>query len=279
MLILACVTLSGCTDTKKINTYTTVYPVTYLLSTLYGEHANITQIYNDGDNYKNYELTDKQIDTYKNAELFVYNGTTDEKLIAKTLVNKNKNIKIIDTAYGLKVSNGTEELWLSPSNYLMLANNLKDSLEDQIGTKYVNTEIDTKFNELEKTLSQMDAEIRTIAKNAKNNNKATLVVSTNSLKFLSDYGFEVISLEEIEESSTNLNNLKNRFKNGSLSYILQGDNESKNELVNEITAQTNASVVKVCMMNTLTKEQETNNDTYITIMKDFINNLKTITNY
>ena len=252
LLILACVTLSGCTDTKKINTYTTVYPVTYLLSTLYGEHANITQIYNDGDNYKNYELTDKQIDTYKNAELFVYNGTTDEKLIAKTLVNKNKNIKIIDTAYGLKVSNGTEELWLSPSNYLMLANNLKDSLEDQIGTKYVNTEIDTKFNELEKTLSQMDAEIRTIAKNDKNNNKATLVVSTNSLKFLSDYGFEVISLEEIEESSTNLNNLKNRFKNGSLSYILQGDNESKNELVNEITAQTNASVVKVCMMNTLT---------------------------
>ena len=33
------------------------------------------------------------------------------------------------------------------------------------------------------------------------------------------------------------------------------------------------------MMNTLSEEDRKNNETYFTIMEDFINNLKTATNY
>ena len=48
------------------------------------------------------------------------------KTIAKNLINKNKNLLIIDVSNGLSYKNGVKELWMSPNNYLMLAKNIKD---------------------------------------------------------------------------------------------------------------------------------------------------------
>ena len=44
-------------------------------------------------------ITDKQIKEYsKETTLFVYNGLSNEKEIAKTFINKNKNMHIIDVS-------------------------------------------------------------------------------------------------------------------------------------------------------------------------------------
>ena len=42
------------------------------------------------------------------------------------LINKNKNMLIIDVSYGLNYDYGIEELWLSPNNFLMLGKNIKE---------------------------------------------------------------------------------------------------------------------------------------------------------
>ena len=278
-LCLGVVLLTGCNNLENATVYTTTYPIEYLTKVLYQDHSTIQSIYPDGSDVSSYTLTDKQKDTYSKAEIFIYNGTTDEKEIAKDFSNNNRKLKVIDAAYSLKYKYGIEELWLNPSNYLMLASNIKDNLEEQIGTKYINEEIDQKYDELKEKLSIMDAEIRSIAKDAKARGQNTIIASANVFKFLEDYGFHVLSLEEYEEGSASLATLKNNFNSGTYRYLLVKQDEPTNDLINEITSQTNATTISVHMMNTISEEERKNNADYFTIMDNFISNLKTITNY
>ena len=275
---LLCLFLTGCDADDSMKVYTTVYPIKYLVDTLYGAHAETESIYPNGTDTENVEFTKKQLDTFSKGSLFIYNGTSNEKNIAKTLVSKRKNLKIIDVAYSLKTKYDMEELWLSPSNYLMLATNLKDGLESQLGTRYLNEEIDKNFRDLEEKLSMMDADMRMTAKQASSRNEQTIVASSNVFKFLEDYGFIVLSLEDYEEGSSTYESLKNSFRSGTYKYLLIKSNEENNKIT-DFTTNASATTISVPMMHTLTEEDVQNQNTYFTIMNDFVSNLKQITDY
>lgn len=274
LLLLA----SGCNNLENASIYTTTYPIEYLATTLYSDHSTSSSIYPDGAIVDDYTLTEKQIDNFSKGTLFIYNGTTSEKQIANTLVKKNKNLKIIDAAYALKYDYGVEELWLSPSNYLMLAANIKDSLQEQIDSKYINEEIENKYKTLEETLSIMDAEIRSIAKNAKNSNNHILIADSNTFKYLENYGFKVISLEDYSLNSSPLASLKSNFKAGTYKYVLTKKGVEESDVLKDIKKDTSAVSMPVDFMNTLSEDSRKANETYLTIMKQYIANLKTITN-
>ncbi len=276
-LLLFC--LTGCANIEMQEIYTTVYPIQFLTETLYGEHSHSSSIYPSGTDISSYQLTDKLIDTYSKGSFFIYNGTAEEKQIAKTLVNKRKQLKIVDVAYGLKVKYGVEELWLSPSNFLMLATNLKNGLEDQIGTKYINEEMDGHFKELEETLSIMDADIRSAAKASQGRGQNRIIASSNVFKFLNDYGYSVLSLEDYEIGTPNYEALKSQLKSGTYRYVLTRDVDQNHELITSLVKDTGAETVIVNTMLTLSEEDQKNNNNYFTIMNDFVSDLKTITNY
>lgn len=278
LLGLFCLLLCGCGENKEGVIYTTVYPVDYLANYMYGDKAEVSSIYPDGTIVEDYNLVEKQIEEFSKGQVFIYNGTTKERQFAKDLVNKSKNMKVIDAAYGLKYIYGVEELWLSPSNYLMLATNIKNSLEEQIGSKYTNEEITKKYDELKERLSILDADLRSSAKKAKDKGKSTLVVSSNVFKFLENYGFQVISLEDYQLNSASLDTLKNQFKSGVYKYILVENTEAVNDIISEMIKDAQAQTIVVNMMNTLTEENKKNNDTYFTIINEFINNIKNIIN-
>lgn len=276
-IFLLCLIMCGCNNSNDNEIYTTVYPIEYLTEYMYGNKASVSSIYPDGTVIEDYNLAEKQLEEFSKGQVFIYNGTTKERQFAKDLVNKNKNMKVIDAAYGLKYTYGVEELWLSPSNYLMLATNIKNNLEEQVGTKYTNEEITKKYNELKEKLSILDAELRSCSKNAKEKGENTLIVSSNVFKFLENYGFKVISLEEYQINSASLNTLKNQFKSGVYKYILVENTEAVNDIISEMIKDAQAQTIIVNMMNTLTEENKKNNDTYFTIINEFINNIKNIT--
>ena len=266
----------GCFDWNNLDNatiYTTVYPIEYLVESLYSNYKSSSSIYPNGTDVTNYTLTDKQIEDFSKGTLFVYNGITNEKQIAKSLINNNKKMKIIDVAQGLKYINGVEELWLSPSNYLMLATNFKNNLEKLVGSKYTNEEIENKYKELEETLSIMDAEIRKIANTAKEANNNTLVVTKKVFKFLENYGFNIICLEDYEENSANLNTLKNNFKNGTYKYLFKRNDEEENDIILDLKNNCNAKILDINMMNT----QADANSTYLSIMNEFVTDLRNAT--
>lgn len=279
LLSLICIMLclSGCFKEDELsndNVYTTIYPIKYLTDTLYGEAKTISSIYPNGANVSKYELTKKQKETYSKGALFVYNGITSEKSLAKEFLNNNKKILLIDASYGLRYDNDIEELWLSPNNYLMLAKNIKTNLIEYTTSKVTKESIEKKFNQLEETLSYMDADLRSIASLASEEGNAIIITSSSKLNFLKKYGFEVIDLSS---DTINDSNIKSSFKNKTYQDIYLCNNDSKNDLITDLEANYGANIIGVNTMETLTDSEVANNDNYETIMTKFIDNIRNTT--
>ena len=279
LLILSIISLTlttGCFDGDELEgskITTTVYPIEYIVKRLYS-NGEINSIYPNDVNINEYKLTDKQINDFsKDTTLFVYNGLTSEKEIAKTLIDKNKDIQIIDVSYGLKYKYGIEELWLSPNNYLMLANTIKNNLEELSSSKYAAENIEKNYATLEEDLSSLDAELRNLAKSAKKNNTATIVVAYEAFGFLEKYGFNVVNISS-ETSITTA--IKNNFKNNTYKYVFVDDKDHVADSIKDLVDNYDVQLVEIKTMTTLTDDERNNNDNYLTIMRDFISNLSNI---
>lgn len=265
---------SGCIkrdDLEDITIYTTIYPVQYVTERLYGYNSEVLSIYPDGVNPKKYTLTKKQIKDYSKSAIFVYNGLSDEKNIARDFINNNKNIKIIDVSQGININNDVEELWLNPTDYLMLTQNIKNSLKEYISNKYIKEEIDKNYGEVKIDISEIDAELKRIAENAISN---TIVISNNSLKFLEKYGFNIISLDEDTVDKSTVSKVKNLMNNGSINYIITLDNETTSDTVKNLISTGKVKEATIKTIATLTDEQRKNKDTYMTIMNENVELIK-----
>lgn len=274
-IILICI--SGCLKEDKLtneNVYTTIYPIKYLTEYLYGETKVINSIYPNGAEVTKYELTNKQKETYSKGALFVYNGLTNEKELAREFLNTNKNMLLIDVSYGLKYENNLEELWLSPNNYLMLAKNIKNNLLEYTTSKVTKESIEKKYNELEEKLSYMDAELRSIAASAIMDGSSTILVSSDKLKFLEKYGFEIIN---VNSDNVNTTTIKNNFTSGNYKDLYLCTTDTKSELITELESKYKANIISVNTMETLTDTEATNHENYLTIMDTFIDNIRNTT--
>lgn len=275
-IIVSSFILSGCSkdnNTSSMTAYTSVYPVEYILENLYGDDIAIYSIYPDGTNYKNYKLTNKQINDYSKGDLFVYNGTIKkEKDYAVDFLNNNKKIKVIDASLGMRYSSDASENWLNPSNYLMMASNIKKGLEEYINEKIEVKKIEENYELLKLNLSEIDAELKQIASNA--NNK-TIVVSSDTFKYLEKYGFTVISLEENENlTDKTIADVKKLLANKQISYIFLKDNEEENNTIKDLKKNYEFTTTSLNTLSTLNANDRKDKKDYISIMMDNINSIK-----
>ncbi len=250
LLLMLCLT-TGCSlkeqSLENSTIYTTVYPVQYIMNYLYGDESKISSIYPADVDLNNYKLTDKQIEEYASGDLFVYIGLGSELEMAKTFINKNDKLLIIDATYGLTYNNDIKELWLAPNNFLMLAKNIKNSLNEYLNNTIKEEIVEEKYNELYAKVSWIDAELRAVAKEAKENNNNTLVVASNVFKFLNNYGFNIISLEDIENegSESALTEIKNNFKNAKYNAIVKLKSMKNTDLINELVNSNKAQIIEI----------------------------------
>lgn len=277
-LALCLLLLSGCSLNKdnleNAQVYTTIYPIKYLTEFLYKDYATIESIYPSGADVLDYELTHKQIKKYSKADLFIYNGLSNEKNITKNLINKNKNLLIIDVSNGLSYTYGVKELWMSPNNYLMLAKNIKDYLKEYLKSKIIIQYVDEKYEELSEILSLKDADLRSIGKEASSKGNNTLVVSDNTFKFLENYGFNIVSLDEETLTESSLNAIQSNFKKKQYSTIFVLDNNYTDN-INDLVKKYGAKTIDVKSMINI---DSNNTDDYLTVMQEFIDNIRNVCN-
>ena len=274
ILILLCLGITGCFFDDKLtnnNVYTGIYPIYYLTNYLYGNEKEVSSIYPTGADINTYILTNKQKEEYQKGALFIYNGLTNEKELAKEFLNKNKDMLLIDASYGLNYDYDIEELWLSPNNFLMLAKNIKNNLQDYVVSKITKDNLDTKYKELEEKLSFMDADLRNIASQASKSGNLAIVVSSSKLKFLENYGFNVIVLTD---NSSQEVNIKSNFKSGKYRDIYLCSTDEETEIIKDLKDNYNANIINVNMMYTLSEKDVETNEDYLTIMQDFIENIR-----
>lgn len=275
VVVLLCITLTGCkkNDNKnesKMSVYTSVYPTEYILEKLYGNKMGIQSIYPVETNYETYKLSSTMIENYSNGDLYVYNGTiAREKNYAVKMINNNKKLKIIDASQGMTHLNNPSEAWLNPTSFLMMASNIKKGLEEYINENIEIRTIEQNYKDLKLELSIIDAELKSVSKNARNN---TIIVSNDSFKYLDKYGFNVISIEENENLTDKIIfDVKKMFENKEVSYIFVKDNEKESNLIKDLKDNYNAEVVSLNSLTSLKPEEKENG--YQSIM---INNISLI---
>lgn len=275
MSIIILITLTGCfkrDHMDNITIYTTTYPVQYLVDNIYGYNSEVYSIYPLGVNPKEYELTKKQEKDYAKNDMFVYSGLTDEKQIAAAFLNNNDNLKLIDITRGVSVKRDVEELWLCPSNYLMLAQNVKNELLKYTNSTVLKQEIEDKYEDIKLTISKYDAELKLVAENAENKN---IIAGNDVFEFLEKYGFNVLSIEDndlfLQADYQEAKNLIAAKKN---TYIFLLNTDSVTENVKKLQSEGAKIIYIDSMINLSEKEAEEHQD-YAKMMLNFIEQIKT----
>lgn len=267
---------SGCfkRDTLEgIEIITTVYPIEFVTSSLYGNHSIVNSIYPDGTDTTSYKLTEKQKKDFSKKGLFIYNGLSDDKDLARTFLSNNKNMLIIDSSFGIETAYGIEEIWLNPSNLLMMSQNIRNGLKEYIKNSYLNKEIDKAYENLKVQLSEIDAEIKLTAENA---TRKTIVVNNNALKYLEKYGFKVISLDEnIEEiSEKTINEVNSLIEKKEVNHLILLENTNTSKIWDKIITDTKIETLTFRRLDNIKDEERDSKESYITIMNDNIDLLK-----
>ena len=272
-LMILCTT--GCLkrdNLEDITIYTTVYPFEYITEQLYGEHSTIKSIYPDGSNPTTYKLTDKQIKDYSKSSLFIFNGLSNEKEYVSPMLSYNKNMKIIDPTLTMEYNNNMEELWLDPSNFLMLAQNIKNGLLEYINNHYLKTNIQENYDALKIEVSNLDAKLKLLSESS---NNPTIVVSNDLFKFLEKYNITVISLEENENlTEKTIYDVTQMIENGEISYIFTDQQEEISNTVKNIQEETGVELLSIHNLYNINEDERNAKKDYISIMNENIELLK-----
>ena len=267
--------LSGCIkkdNLENITIYTTSYPIEYIATSLYGEHSTIKSIYPDDTDIDKYELTDKQIKDYSKSDMFIFSGLGKEKDYLLEMFEHNKELMIVDTTQSIEVNYKTEELWMDPSNFLMIASNVRKGLLEYISNHYLATSIETNYETLKISISKIDATLKLMSESS---NYPTLIVDNNALKFLEKYGFTVISVEEGDSLTAKVKSeVYSLIKSGRIDYIFTLDNDNLSDTVKEMQVNTDVKTLELNQLNNLTDKERSLNENYISIMNNNIDLLK-----
>ncbi len=277
MIVLITIMMTtGCfkrDNLEGIEIITTTYPVEFVTNYLYGEHSIVNSIYPDGIDTSSYSLSEKQLNDYSKKKLFIYNRITNDKDIALKFLERNEDMLIIDATYGMEITYGEEELWLNPSNLLMMTQNIKNGLQEYMTNSYLEREIDKKYEEIKVSLSELDAELKLTAENA---TRKKIVVNSDSLKYLEKYGFEVISLDTTNTSVSEriINDVISDIENGQIQHLFLLENQSNSDAVNQVIEATQVETYTFRRLDNIKDEERDENADYFSIMNSNIELLR-----
>ncbi len=276
LLLLILLTLTGCfkrDNLEGIEIVTTVYPVEFVTNYLYGEHAIINSIYPDAVDTSTYTLSNKQLNDYSKKKLFIYNRITNDKDIALEFLDRNEKMLIIDATYGMEITYGLEELWLNPSNLLMITQNIKNGLQEYMTNSYLEKEIDQKYEEIKVSLSELDAELKLTAENA---TRKTLVVGSDSLKYLEKYGFQVISLDTTNNpvSDRVINDVISKINNKEIRHLFLLEHQEQNDVIKQVIEKTNIETYTYRRLDSIQDQERDEKADYFSIMNSNIELLR-----
>lgn len=269
IMMLLTLLLTGCSinlqtaDMSGIKVYTGVYPIEYITKYLYGANSRISSIYPLNNDYSNYQLNDKLLKDYSKADLFVFAGNLNEKQYAIDMVNENDNLKIIDATYKLNYQYDIDELWLNPSNAIMVAKNVKNGLNEYITNRYLREDINQRFEYFNAKMTELDADYNLMANNSKNR---TLIFMDNTFHFYQKYGFNVITLEGNNILAKDISEAKSKLASGEVKYVFSTLNLKDSPLLKQFKEKYNVSVLYLDPIHMQTETDALEKETYMTKM-------------
>lgn len=270
-----CFSLTGCfkkDSLEDITIYTTSYPIEYIATKLYGEHSTIKSIYPNNISIEDYSLTDKQLKDYSKAHMYIFNGLSKEKDYLIDMFDHNKDLMIIDATQSIELTYNSNELWIDPSNFLMLASNIEKGLLEYISNHYLKEEIENNYDDLKVKISAIDANLKLMSSNS---SYTTLIVDNNALKFLEKYGFTVISVQNTDSLTQKVKNeVYDLIESNKVDYIYTLDEDNLSDIVREFQVNTDVKILELHTLDNLTDKERSENEDYVSLLTANVDLLK-----
>ena len=268
--------LTGCEieneDMEDINIYTTTYPINYLITSLYKDNGKVFSIYPTGVDITKYKISNKKLEEYSESDLFVFNSLDKDRDYAVKMINNNSKLKVIDVATGMDYQYKIEELWLNPYNYLMMAENIKEGLNEYIKNPYLIEQVNNNYKELDYNISKIDADLTETIENAP---YKTIITDNDLFKYLEKYGIKVISLENEDKLSINTKEeIIKLITTKQIKYVYCTKEKTNNKIINELIKKYQIQPITINTMYSIDGGITNTNDDYLTIMKKNINLIK-----
>lgn len=274
IISLSLLLFTGCSSDKMedITIYTSVYPIEYVTKELYGDYSTVYNMYPQGINPYNYKFTSKQIKDYGSSDLVIYDGIGNEKEYIVKMLNKNKNLKIIDATNRIQVEGTENEIWINPSNILLLARNIRDGLKEYVNSALIEKDIDEKYEALRIEISNIDVDLKEMGENAP---KKTIIVQSNDLLFLSKYSLNVLSLDDKTITDKLYSDVCNAIEDEEIKYIYLFVGDEENESVKKLKEEyPDLEILYLDPINNITSTDKNDGTDYTDLMNENIDKLK-----
>ncbi|MFD1928530.1 metal ABC transporter solute-binding protein, Zn/Mn family [Sporosarcina siberiensis] len=286
---------------KKLNIYTTVFPLQYFAKRIGGDHVDVKSVYPTGADEHTFDPTQKEMIALADADLFFYIGLGLEGFVENaenTL--KNEHVKMVATSAAITEDmlsenhdhddnedseehhshdNGALDphVWMSPILSDALAFSIKESLIELIPEHAA--EIEKNFEEVRNDLLDLDRAFIDMAFNAKTK---TFFVSHAAFGYIADtYGLEQVAIaglnSQSEPSQKQLAALVEYGEKNNVEYVLFEQNVSS-KLTDVIRKEIGADSLMLHNLGVLTVEDVENNEDYFSLMYKNIETLEQVLN-
>ena len=118
----------------------------------------------------------------------------------------------------------------------------------------------------------MDAKLKLLSENA---TTTTIVVDNDTLKFLTKYGFNIISLDPDTVTDKIISDAVNYLNKTTNKYVLTLDETKISDTTKDIMDATKSGILTIHNLSNLTDKEKANKEDYITLFNENIDKLKT----
>ena len=283
-------------DSQKLKIISTVFPPYDLARQIAGDNADISILLPPGSESHTYEPTAKEILEIQNCDIFLYIGGENEqwaeKIISSNKSDSVKTVKLIDCVKTLEEAELHEEeheeehshetdehIWTSPKNEQLMLTAVYDAIcEADPENKAVYTKNKDSYNG---QLSELDKAYKEAVGNAKN--KTIIMADKFPFRYLAEeYGLDFYAAfsscsDESEPSAATMTSLISKIKELKIPVVYYLE-FSSTKVADTLCSETGASSLMLHSCHNVSKEDLDKGVTYVDLMKQNLENLKTALN-
>lgn len=298
---------SGSIVEGKVNVVTTFYPIYEFTREIGGDDINAINLLPVGVEPHDWTPRSQDIVNTSKAQLFLYNGAGLEGWVPNFLkgLDSSSKVEAVEVSKGIDLimtdeddghdhgGSGEEDhheedadhnshsgdslhtdphTWVSPKSAIIMARNIKDSLES-VDPEHKDG-YEERYKKLAERLQALDSKFEQELTKLPNHE---IVVSHQAFSYLArDYGLEqhaIMGLSpDAEPRGQDLVNLAKLVKDEGIKYIFFEELVS-DKLAKTLAAEAGVSTMVLNPVEGLTAEQEKNGDNYFTLMEKNLQNL------
>lgn len=286
-------------DDGKVQIVATLFPQYDFARQIGGDKVNVSLLLTPGTETHTYEPTPQDLIRINDSDLFVYTGKYMEPWAERIVGSIDSDTKILDASKNINLIHSEEDehdeneedehhheeehhhhefdphIWLDPQNAIVMVNNITEELcsIDKENEEYYRANSERIIAEI----NELDKDIENTIKNS-NKNKIAFGGTFAYAYFINKYKLEYVTAydscgESSEPSVAKVKEVIDYMKKNDIKVVFYQE-ASSGRIADSIAKETGAKKLVFHTIHNATQEEIDNGETYISLMKKNLENLK-----